>query len=153
MSLSLSLPVACELCPCVSEPSCILRMQTVCNNMYGKGGLDSAETPTEPSPTDTRPSGPLVDPRRRPLRTWRRLQPRTCKQATSQKARGAHTVAYHTHIFVGGPLQYVGIWAFRARECRYSHRIPGRAAHSRALARALTKAHLGQHARLHAGVK
>ena len=35
---------------------CILRMQTVCNNMYGKGGLDSAETPTEPSPTT--PSDP-----------------------------------------------------------------------------------------------
>ena len=40
-------------CACVS---CILSMRTVCNNMYGKGGLDSAETPTEPSPTT--PSDP-----------------------------------------------------------------------------------------------
>ena len=29
----------------------------------------------------------------------------------------------------------LGPWAFRARECRYSHPGPGRAAHSRALAR------------------
>ena len=31
-------------------------MHSVCNNMYGKGGLDSAATPTEPSPTT--PSDP-----------------------------------------------------------------------------------------------
>ena len=88
--------------------------------------------------------GPLIGRARHPLRTRRRMQ-----ASNKPKSMGAHTVAYHAHIFVGGPLQYMGIWAFRARECRYSHPIPGRAAHSRALARALIKAQYGQHARLH----
>ena len=68
------------------------------------------------------------------MRTRRRL-----KAGNKPKSMGAHRVAPPPYIFVGGPLNSMGISAFRARKCRYSQRIPGRAALSRALARALTK--------------
>ena len=51
--------------------------------------------------------GPLIGRARHPLRTRRRMQ-----ASYKPKSRGAHTVAYHAHIFVGGPLQihgYLGV--------------------------------------------
>ena len=51
--------------------------------------------------------GPLIGRARHPLRTRRRMQ-----ASNKPKSMGAHTVAYHAHIFVGGPLQihgYLGV--------------------------------------------
>ena len=51
--------------------------------------------------------GPLIGRARHPLRTRRRMQ-----ASNKPKSRGAHTVAYHAHIFVGGPLRihgYLGV--------------------------------------------
>ena len=51
--------------------------------------------------------GPFIGRARHPLRTRRRLQ-----ASNKPKSMGAHTVAYHAHIFVGGPLRihgYLGV--------------------------------------------
>ena len=51
--------------------------------------------------------GPLIGRARHPLRTRRRMQ-----ASNKPKSMGAHTVVYHAHIFVGGPLQihgYLGV--------------------------------------------
>ena len=51
--------------------------------------------------------GPLIGRARHPLRTRRRMQ-----ASNKPKSMGAHTVAYHAHIFVGGPLRihgYLGV--------------------------------------------
>ena len=51
--------------------------------------------------------GPFIGRARHPLRTRRRMQ-----ASNKPKSMGAHTVAYHAHIFVGGPLRihgYLGV--------------------------------------------
>ena len=51
--------------------------------------------------------GPLIGRARHPLRTRRRMQ-----ASNKPKSMGSRTVAYHAHIFVGGPLRihgYLGV--------------------------------------------